>query len=215
MKIKWVIGFFFVILCQSALALSERHLMIIRHGEGECDIIAHYHSNPKHPQYKSYPLTDKGRAQIKEVSEILLSHGFDNRSIAAVYVSPLPRTIESAQLLTQIGVFTEDKIHIEPRLTEIQAGEREGKLQVDPIKETWIVGSHEAGSYQGESNIDVRKRVLALYDDVEKWHPTGHIIFITHGIPAMELTDNISKYKMKLALGQAYLLPLSKREKTS
>ena len=191
-----------------AWALSESHLIIIRHGEGQCDVDNRYDSNPKS---KAAPceLTDKGRTQVKEVSELLLSHGFDNRNIAAVYVSSLPRAKATALHLAEVGLFNADKIHVDKRLDEIKAGDREGALQTDAIRETWLVGEHEAKAYHGESNEAVRKRMLKWFSDVTDKPPHGHIVVITHGIPAMELIESHTHQRLKLATGQVYVMPVN------
>ncbi len=212
MRIRQIfLGLVFVLFTHSLFALQERHLVIIRHGEGEQNISNEYNSNPKHANYKPASLTDKGHDQVKQTAELLLTYGFDNRSIAAVYVSPLPRTLETAQIISDIGVFSKDKIHIDHRLIETQAGEREGLNKDKFTKDSWYVGPQEAKSYHGESNDDVRKRIIAIYDEIEKQHPQGHVVFITHGMPAMELIDSLTKDKVRLETAQVYVLPLNNR----
>jgi broad specificity phosphatase PhoE len=212
-KLQWIGLCFIILFTQSIQALQERHLIIIRHGQGEHNLTHEYNTNPKHPHYKEAHLTDKGQEQVKQTAEVLLNYGFDNRSIAAVYVSPLPRTVETAEILAEIGVFDKEKIHLEPRLIETQAGDREGLNKDKFTKDSRFVGIQEAKSYHGESNEDVRKRAIAIYDDVEKQHPEGHVIFVTHGMPAMELIDALTKNKVKLETAQVYLMPLSNRNK--
>lgn len=204
-----------VVFCQNVFALKERHLIIIRHAEATSTLAGQYNSNPKHPHYKPAPLTAKGFEQAKQIAELLLTYGFDNRSIAAVYVSPLPRTRETAQIIAGLGIFSEDKIQVDPRLIEVQAGDREGLLQNQFAQDIWEIDSKEAKSYRGESNEAVRRRVLAIYDEVEKKYPEGHILFITDGIPAMELISTITKSRVKLETAQAYVMPLQKRHYTS
>lgn len=201
-----------LLFCQSALALKERHLIIIRHAEATSDLVGQYNTNPKHPHYKPASLTPKGFEQAKQISELLLTYGFDNRTIAAVYVSPLPRTQETAQVIAQMGIFSAEKIHVDSRLLDIQAGDREGLVQPPLIRETWHIDPKEAKSYRGEANDDVRERVLAIYDEAEKKYPQGHILFITDGIPAMELINTMTKTQVKLETAQAYMLPLQKRQ---
>ncbi len=213
MKInKWMVGALLMVITQSAAALQERHLIIVRHGEGEHNVTHFYNSNPKHPHYKPSHLTDKGQEQVKKAAEMLLTYGFDNRTIAAVYVSPLPRAIESAHIISDIGVFSPDKIHIDQRLIETQAGEREGLFKDSLTKDAWFVGPNEAKSYKGESNEDVRKRVLAIYDEIEKKHKEGHVIFITHGMPGMELIDTLTQERVRLETAQLYIVPLNNRQ---
>ncbi len=198
---------------QAVYALQERHIIILRHGEADQNIA--YNSNPKHPNYKPAHLTTKGQEQVRQAAEVLLLHGFDNRSIAAVYVSPLPRAIETANIVADIGVFNKDKIHVDERLIETQAGDREGQFKDKFTKDSWIIGPNEAKSFRGESNDDVRKRVLAMYDDVEKKHKEGHVIFITHGLPGLELIDTLSQEKVRLETAQVYILPLNSRSMVS
>lgn len=200
------------IFSQSLFALQERHLIILRHGEAEQNITREYNSNPKHPRYKVAHLTDKGREQVKKTAETLLMHGFDNRNISAVYVSPLPRALETAQIVADIGVFSKDKIHVDNRLIETQAGDREGLNKEKLTKDPWLVGPNEAKFYKGESNEDVKKRVLAIYDEIEKKHKEGHVIFITHGMAGMELIDTLTQEKVRLGTAQVYILPLSDRQ---
>jgi len=195
----------------SSAALQERHLIVLNHGESE-DMIKHVcNSNPKHAKYKPSLLTDKGRDQVKKSAELLLSYGFDNRSITAVYVSTLPRAVETANILAQIGLFSLDKIQLDERLNEIKAGDREGKMQSDFVRETWWVGEQEAAAHHGESSEALRKRMIAIYDDIEKNHPKGHVLIVTHGMPSQELIDSLTKSKVKLEPAQVYLMPLTNR----
>lgn len=213
MKIRnFLIVVILSILSNTVFALQERHLIIIRHGESDQNISHEYNSNPKHPRYKVAHLTDKGQDQVKKTAEILLMHGFDNRNISAVYVSPLPRAIETAQIVAQIGVYAKDKIHVDKRLIEVQAGEREGLIKDKLTKDSWVVGPNEAKSYKGESNEDVKKRVLAIYDDIEKKHKEGHVVFITHGMPGMELIDSLTHENVRLETAQVYIIPLNNRQ---
>lgn len=190
-------------------ALSETHLVIIRHAEGQCDVDFRYHSNPRHANFKSCDLTDKGKTQVQQMAELLIAHGFDNRKIAAVYVSSLPRAKATAEGLAAVGIISQDKIHVDRRLDEIKAGEREGELQTDQMRETWLVGAHEAKAQKGESNEAVRRRVLKWFNDIAAKPPKGHILVITHGIPAMELIEANTHQRQKLACGQVYLMPLN------
>lgn len=192
-------------------ALQERHLIIIRHGEHTLNATREYNTNPKHSGYKVAPLTDKGRSEAKEAAERLLTHGFDNRSIAAVYVSPLPRAVETAEILAEIGVYAKEKIKVDKRLIETQAGNREGLNKDKYTKDSWYVGNHEAKSYGGESSEDVRKRMTAVYDEIEKKHPEGHVVVITHGMPAMELLDMLDQNNIRLSTGEVYVVPLADR----
>lgn len=211
---RFLLGFCALLLAQGTFALQERHLIIIRHGECDHQLSHIYNSNPKHPNYKPASLTDKGKEDVQKAAELLLTHGFDNRNISAVYVSPLPRAVESAHIAAKIGVYDASKIKVDHRLIEAQAGEREGLFKDKYTKDSWIVGPNEAKSYKGESNEDVRKRVLAVYEEVAKKHKDGHVIFITHGMPGMELIDALTQERIRLETAQLYIVPLNSRHLT-
>lgn len=83
------IGLF--IFSTASIALQERHAIFIRQG-GE------------------YALTSLGEEQIQQTGEILLTHGFDNRSIVAVYVGEDQGSLHCANQLAKIGLFEKNKI---------------------------------------------------------------------------------------------------------
>lgn len=211
MKLRIILLLISLLLSLPTLALQERHLIILRHGESEDMVSRVCNSNPKSVKYKPALLTDKGREQVKKAAEQLLNYGFDNRSITAVYVSTLPRAVETANILAEIGLFSLDKIQLDERLNEIKAGDKEGLTQSEFILETWWIGDQEADSVRGESSNTLRKRMLGIYDKIEKKYPKGHILFVTHGMPAMELIDSLTKIKVKLDPAQVYLVPLANR----
>lgn len=212
MKTRIMLGFFCAWISLSAFALQERHMIVLRHGESEDMLTNICNTNPNHSKYKPSLLTDKGRNQVKKAAEQMLSYGFDNRSIKAVYVSTLPRAMETATILADIGLFTHDKIQPDERLNEIKAGNKEGQPQTDFITDTWWVGEQEAASIQGESSFALRKRMLTIYDEIEKKNQDGHVLIVTHGMPSAELINGLTKEKVKLEPAQVYLVPLANRK---
>lgn len=216
MRIFIIIGLLFVCIVRTGWALNERHLIVIRSGEAQHHLSRMHNSNPNHPHYKPTTLTTKGQEEVNKAAQMLLSYGFDNRNIVAIYVSPLPRALETAQIMANIGIFSKEKIHVDQRLIDQLAGDREGKVKTSNSQDLWWVSEQEAKASGGESNTDVRRRMLSLYDEIEKQYPQGgHVLFITHGVPAMELIDGLTKSKVKLTNAQAYLVPLIPRSKLS
>jgi len=207
-----IIGIVLGLMSPTLLALKERHLVIINSAEAENDVSDHFNTDPHNGHYKPSNLTEKGRTQSKQIAELLLNYGFDNRNIVAVYVSPLPRAAQTADVLASIGVFSKDKIHKENRLSEAKAGERENLSKSQFSKDSWFVTSQEAKSFGGESNEKVKERMLSLYDETFKKYPKGgHVIFITHAVPAIELIDSLTKNRVKLQTAQVYLVPVITR----
>lgn len=196
------------VLCVSPL-LWAGDLVLVRHGNSEHNMANEYNSNPEHEHYKVSNLTALGKAQAQQSAQRLLQKGYNNHNIAAVYVSPLPRTQETAQILAEEGLFDPKKIRTEPRLIEVRAGNRESLSTELFDGDHWE--RHDAYTYQGETNTEVKNRVLALYDEVVQKQPEGHILFVTHGMPTYELIDELTLQRIRLQTAEAMVLPLKQR----
>jgi broad specificity phosphatase PhoE len=155
---------------------TPQKLIIIRHGESDHNVNHVYNSNPAHPSYTPSHLTESGKETVKQTAKKLLKEGFNNKNITHVYVSPLPRTIETANLLAQMGLFSKDKIVIDRKLIEIQAGNLEGLPEGPP----W--NDQKAYKYHAETPSHVAHRVDLFYKKLKEENPCGNVIVVTHGI---------------------------------
>src|ERR1700691_1082784 len=126
---KFIKAFLFAIFF-SVFSLSlysiEQQLIVIRHGEAGNNIEKVYNSNPENPNYKIFNLTQAGILATQKTAKDLIAQGFSNDNIAAVFVSPLPRTKQTADVLVQQGLVSKDKLILDKRLIELNAGELEG-----------------------------------------------------------------------------------------
>lgn len=183
--------------------LSALELIVMRHGEAENNVKNIYNSNPASPNYTRVDLTENGKKQVEATAKELKAQGLSNASIEAVYVSPLPRTVETANILIQEGLFSKDKLHIDPRLIEVQMGDLEGKTML----KTW--DTSDAKKYHTETDEEIQKRMQQFYDSILTKHPQGTIIVITHGIPAQKLMSLVEPNPPKLSTGEAKILPLT------
>lgn len=187
---------------------NSAKLIIIRHGQGTHNVEGFYSSDPNHPNYRPAYLTEKGMHQARRTAFRLSAQGISKENIQEVYVSPLPRTIQTANYLVEEGIISPDQIKIEPRLIEVQMGEREGKHYYEFPEDPW--DHSKAHEYGGETNQDVRNRVISLYNEVISNHPKKNIIFVTHGSPALELTKAIEGNAKKLNPAEYKILQLTK-----
>lgn len=173
-------------------ALTERHLIIICHGDEKGRLLEKT-ENPG-------TVNEQNVLYAKQIANLLITYGFDNRSIAAVFVPPNKNTRHVAEKIAEIGLFTKNKIHADKRLSDKNTSFfKNNKKNENPVK---------------LSNAEVRKKVLEIYDEAESQYPTGHVLFLTPGLPAMELIDGVIHSKIQLRTAQAYMLPLVKREMT-
>ena len=99
----------------------EQQLIVIRHGEAGNNIEKVYNSNPENPNYKIFNLTEAGILATQKTAKDLIAQGFSNDNIAAVFVSPLPRTKQTADILVQQGLVSKNKIILDKRLIELNA----------------------------------------------------------------------------------------------
>lgn len=180
----------------------DSKVIIIRHGEAENNVQNIYNSNPSSPKYKPIALTDKGKQEAQETANKLLKEGFNDKNIAAVFVSPLPRTVQTAQILADSGLFSKDKIKIDPKLIEEQAGDLEGKPRLKRLT------TDDREKYHYESEFQFQERVKDFYKSLLDKNLCGNILVVTHRGVAQKLADVISLKEGTLKTGQAIVLPL-------
>jgi broad specificity phosphatase PhoE len=122
-------------------------------------------------------LSPRGRAEIAAVAARLAAEGID-----AIYASPLQRTRETAEILSErLGLpvrYREDVI-------EIDYGEWTG-LTFDDIRrderwQMWNRSRSVAAVPGGESWRQVQERVVGALFDLQQAHPEGSVVIVSHG----------------------------------
>jgi broad specificity phosphatase PhoE len=190
-----LLGFFST--CTYNVPRENLEIIIIRHGQADHNVESTRNANPQHPHYKISHLTEQGKQEALAAARQLQEENLERSSFVAVYVSPLPRTQETAQILMEELGIPEEKKHIDSRITERQVGDFEGKpfaplLDYDIIPESGI-----------ETQAEVKARIASFYDCVRRAHREGKIIVVTHGSPAEMLGELISLKRTKIHTGQA------------
>lgn len=187
---------FFLLLKQRFFGFEQK-IVIIRHGESEHNVKGIFNSDPSHPEYFISSLTSKGCKQIKASVERLKSRSEINNKNTMLIVSPLPRTLQSAAILLEEKIVDTESIIIEERLTEVKCSEElEGQLMADHKNSVWF----------GESENEVFKRVRAVCNETIGQYQNKHIIFLTHGGPAKQLSLYCQGYAKSLKLGEANII---------
>src|SRR3984957_3175344 len=192
----------------SAFSLSlhsmEQQLIVIRHGEAGNNIEKVYNSNPENTNYKIFNLTEAGIQATQKTAKDLMAQGFSNNNIVAVFVSPLPRTQQTADILVQQGLVSKDKIILDKRLIKLNAGALEGK----PTFPSWKASF--AKDYHAESEEQVKARIKEFYDSILNKYPQGNIIVVTHALASQDLIELATHQIVKLNPGEAKVVPLRK-----
>jgi len=163
---------------------KKTHLILIRHGLSEHNRAAQivnedgttsynfrYNSNPEHPNYRPSNLLEEGRVKLVETAKKLHSLGVQAINTIA-YVSPLPRTQQSAEILIQHEVIRE-AYTTDNRIIEAQAGELEGEFGLYPE-----ISREEKNEKKYESKR-VKEFVLTLQDSLSKTD-TKNVVIVSH-----------------------------------
>jgi probable phosphoglycerate mutase len=149
------------------------NLLLIRHGHNDWvgDRLAGW--TPE------VHLNEEGRAEAKTLAENLA-----DVPLAAVYSSPLERTIETAQPLADtLGL----KIKVRKGLGEAQYGKWTGKSlkklqkhKLWPVVQVYPSGARFPG---GESMREIQARMVAELDTIRDAHPGQSVAVVSHSDP--------------------------------
>lgn len=123
-------------------------------------------------------LTENGKKSILESIKTL------PKTIDIIYVSPLPRTIETAHYVYL--QYPKAKVIIENRIREIDYGKYSGKKNNEELDNTrlkQIAGDYfvRFGEY-GENKFNIESRLCNFLNDVYRNHlDTTTILIVSHG----------------------------------
>jgi probable phosphoglycerate mutase len=150
-------------------------VIFMRHGQAESNV-----SRILAGRHMKSHLTEHGRQQVVDSAKQLMK----NIAIEKVYVSPVTRTVETAQIVRQI--LGTDYV-IDERLYETEMGRLVGMnyeeattkygdvlnrfySDYDPILESFGV----------EAFASVKHRITSLLDDILQKHEDSNVLMITH-----------------------------------
>ena len=123
-------------------------------------------------------LSDEGRRQVRALAERIASS-----EIRAVYASPLSRTLETAEILTQrlaVDVITRDG------LREIGHGHWEGLSRAEVEQryreeyKSWEADPFTFAPEGGESGVAVLARALPVIREIVLAHPSDTVLVVSH-----------------------------------
>jgi probable phosphoglycerate mutase len=123
-------------------------------------------------------LSDEGRGQTRRLSERL-----SDEKIAAVYGSPLGRTVETASILAE-----PHKLEVQKRdgLREISHGRweqmtrREVEQKFPEEAAEWEKDPYTFAPLGGESGLGVTARALPVLIDIVRAHPGDTVLIVSH-----------------------------------
>ena len=137
-------------------------ILLARHGETDWnrDLRVQGHSDT--------PLNEDGREQARALAESLAGE-----PIQAIYTSDLARARETAEI---VAAPRDLEVHVDRDLRERNFGSWEG-LTREEIDDRF----GEASTHDGETNDEVRERVLAAVHRIVAGHPDQVVLVVSHG----------------------------------
>jgi len=147
-------------------------LFLVRHGETQLT------SENRFSGDVGVDLSEEGRAQVHRLAERLATE-----SIAAVYCSPLSRTVETAAILAEPHRLTPIR---RDGLREISHGRWEGLTRREVEErfpgeyETWEADPFTFAPVDGESGVSVLARALPVIREIVVSHPGRSVLVVSH-----------------------------------
>ena len=191
-------------------------LVFIRHGEGEHNVEHIFNSNPENSGYRPVKLTEYGREQVRETSNQLIEAGISGDNVCKVVVSPLPRTIETADIVMgklQIPRFLRE---VDPRAIEQDAGDREGQ-DYRQYKEPDFWFPKAPKSYGGETRSEMQSRmnslILSIVNDRDCDLNKQFVIVVSHGSPLLLAQELMGLGDERLETAGYRIIPISQVQK--
>ena len=153
--------------------MSVEKVLLIRHGETD------FNREHRLQGVMAVPLNQNGREQAAAAARYL-----QGLSIDALYTSPILRAQQTAEIIgDQIGLPPRS----DDRLREIEFGQFEGLTFAEVARRfpaayhKWSAGYRAYQAPNGESRLDVQRRMSAAWHDLTA-HPQHRLIaLVTHG----------------------------------
>ncbi|MEO6536842.1 MAG: class I tRNA ligase family protein [Candidatus Paceibacterota bacterium] len=151
---------------------SGNKYFVMRHGESENNILNLLDCTDE----KCWPLTEKGRDQVRTGAETLATEG-----ITRIFASPITRTRESAEISADILGIPATEISFDDRLKEFNFGEMNNGDHANLID--WRTRHGYADIMPaGESYANAKRRHGEFLYELERTYSNTNILIVTHGI---------------------------------
>ncbi|HEY4500594.1 MAG TPA: histidine phosphatase family protein, partial [Candidatus Paceibacterota bacterium] len=154
----------------------------IRHGEAESNAKGILSSRPENPHH----LTKKGRVQVLEAAKWL-----KDKKIDIIFTSPFVRTRETAEIISKNIGLDPACVLTENAISELNVGIWEGTLFAEFQRKFSQTDRFDMRFENGESYIDVKKRMGDFIYSLEKKYEGKNILIISHDSPLFLLVSAV------------------------
>lgn len=161
---------------------SGNRYLVMRHGLAESN--ARGVVSSKIATSGAFGLTDAGKVMAEETGKKLATEEID-----LIITSPFVRTKQTAEIVAGVIGFDTQKIIVDERIREIDTGVFDGR----PVEEYrgHFVSQAEKFTKRpegGENLLDVKRRVMAFLEELEREYAGKTILIVTHEYPIWMLT---------------------------
>jgi broad specificity phosphatase PhoE len=154
------------------LLIINMEILLVRHGQTEGNV-AHRH------QALSTPLTEHGRAQIREAASQLKA-----MKPTRLLTSPVFRAVESAQIIGQALDMTPETspLFVELERPVFLNGNFHKSISSLWFYTRWYVGLADNTKHGGESYKMIRERIERAQMLLEQYPPDSRIVVVSHSV---------------------------------
>jgi probable phosphoglycerate mutase len=164
------------------LKQKKIRLVVVRHGEGIHNLLGLMTST----RSPGVHLTEKGIQQVQATAAQLKQQGIQADKI---YVSPVYRTLQTAQMIASGLDLPYQKVAVEDRLREQFFGHFEDHLFADYL--SYFDNPEDAfakAAPGGESGAAVFQRTVEFLRDIGEQHQEETIVLITHAFNHLHIS---------------------------
>src|SRR5881227_3135895 len=154
------------------MASAATRVLMVRHGATVVSV------EDRFAGATDVDLSDEGREQTRRLAKRL-----DREKIAAVYASPLGRTVETAQILAaphKLEVQTRDGLREISHGRWEQLTRREVEERFPEEAAEWEKDPYTFAPMDGESGLAVTARALPVLIELVRGHPGQNILVVSH-----------------------------------
>ena len=150
-------------------------IILVRHGQTEWNRVERFRGRA------DVPLNDTGLAQAEATGKRVAAEW----SPAAIYSSPLSRAVKTAEA---IGKHFALAVQIHPGLVDIDYGEWQGltpdeaRARDPEMVDAWYNALHTAHIPNGETLDDLRKRGMAMVNEIVARHVGQTVVLVGHTV---------------------------------
>ncbi|MBW6411479.1 histidine phosphatase family protein [Clostridium weizhouense] len=182
-------------------------IFLTRHGETK------WNTEKRLQGSKDSPLTDKGLNQAR-----CLRDRVRDEKIDIIYSSPIKRALDTAKIIADPNntpIVTCDE------LKEISFGDFEGtsvtelpKIGESNLLEELFIGNREVKGINGETILDVEKRVFKVLNDILEKEKGKTIMIVSHGMALKVIMSYFIEFESEIkgVYGQASLTKIVKED---